>query len=131
MCYFMKWKNLLHFISYSCLWAYKLVQTRETKIRLHHWAQIDFVMKVRECTKLRHKLIQNKKKTNKCITNILRVAKPHHKMFRKYFCFCFALNQQMSQFSKFTHLYHKINLSSVMQPNLSFPRAVSNLNFTL
>ena len=55
------------------------------------------------------------------ITNILRVAKPHHKMFRKYFCFCFALNQHMSQFRTFTHLYHKINLSSVMQPNLSFP----------
>ena len=31
------------------------------------------------------------------------------------------LKIDMTQFSKFTHLHHKINLSSVKQPNLSFP----------
>ena len=39
-----------------------MLRPRETKIRLHHLAQIDFVIKVRECTKLRHMLIQNKTK---------------------------------------------------------------------
>ena len=44
---------------------------RETKIRLHHWAQIDFVMKVREFTKLRHMLnTDSKQKKSK---------KVHHK----------------------------------------------------
>ena len=82
-CYSIKWKNPFHFISYSCLWAYELAQARETKIRLHHWAWADFVMKVRECNKLRHMLIQIKTKTRRCITNTLRVTKPPHKMFRK------------------------------------------------
>ena len=31
------------------------------------------------------------------------------------------LKIDMTQISKFTHLHHKINLSSVKQPNLSFP----------
>ena len=41
---------------------YLTIPIRETKIRLHHWAQIDFVIKVREFTKLRHMMIQNKNK---------------------------------------------------------------------
>ena len=40
---------------------------RETKIRLHHLAQIDFVIKVRECTKLRHTYVDSKQKKNKNI----------------------------------------------------------------
>ena len=67
-----------------------MINARETKIRLHHLAQIDFVIKVRECTKLRHMLIQNKTKT--------KIFSEH---FVMRFCdlkgicdapFCFVLN---------------------------------------
>ena len=53
-----EWKNLRKWKKQSAS-----ARIRETKIRLHHWAQIDFVIKVREFTKLRHMLIQNKTKT--------------------------------------------------------------------
>ena len=40
--------------------------SRETKIRLHHWAQIDFVIKVREFTKIAT-FVDSKQNKNKII----------------------------------------------------------------